>query len=77
MKAPTRRQLFALRIIERHREKHGWAPTVRELCEALGVNSSNTGAGYIRALTAKGLLVRGEGARALALTDAGRKAVAA
>lgn len=75
MEEPTDRQLEVLRIVSEHVEIHGWAPTYREICDALGLVSLQTNAvkDHLDALVRKGLLTRAPGfARALRITDAGR-----
>lgn len=39
MKKITNRQLQVLEAIQEYQLEHGYAPTVRELCKVLGVNS--------------------------------------
>lgn len=73
---PTPRQRMALRAISDFMEQHGWAPTTRELCRLTGIRSTNGMQDHLKALHRRGLITRGEGARTLALTDAGRKALA-
>lgn len=70
---PTLAQLEVLRLIDAGRKAHGYAPTIRELCDQLKVTSTYTVAGHLRALRAKGLVswAKTKG-RTLAITDAGR-----
>ncbi len=56
----TARQLAVLRVIEHHRRKKGYPPTVREIGEVLGIASTNGVADHLAALERKKLLTRGE-----------------
>jgi repressor LexA len=67
---PTARQAEALDAIKAHIDKHGWAPTVREIGEALDIRSTNGVIDHLRALERKGYLVREGGrSRAMRLVD--------
>ncbi len=69
----TSRQLAVLRVIEHHRRKKGYPPTVREIGEVLGIASTNGVADHLAALERKKLLTRGEvEARSCIPTAAGR-----
>lgn len=71
--SPTPRQLDVLRLIDAGRRLNGHPPTIRELCEHLGVKSTNAVADHLRALARKGLTtsVKAKG-RTLNVTTAGR-----
>jgi len=58
LRAPTARQTEVLGAIEAHRAALGYSPGVRDLCRLLGVSSTNSVAGHLKALAAKGLLDR-------------------
>lgn len=77
MTPPTHRQFEVLTIIAAHIRAHGWAPTVHELCAALGITSTNGMQDHLIALERKGMLVRGGAPRALALTHHARRLLAA
>lgn len=64
------RQQEVLRFIGAYQERHECAPTVRELCEGLGVGSTNTIDYHLKALERKGYIRRREGlARAIEIVD--------
>ncbi len=64
------RQKDVLLFIEDYFERHECAPTVRELCEGLGVDSTNTIAYHLKALEKKGYIRRrGNLARAIELVE--------
>ncbi len=46
-------------------KKHGWAPTLREICAEVGFASHNAARQHVTALVRKGYVRRGKGARAL------------
>jgi repressor LexA len=62
MVAPlSTRQRDVLNAILRHQRHHDYAPTVRELCEAVGVSSPNTVAHHLDALERKRYIQRHDG----------------
>lgn len=64
--ALTERQREALDAIVDFKEEHGIPPSQRELCDALGVSSTNAVRGLLEALEKKGAITRTEGkARAI------------
>ena len=64
------RQQAVLRFIGAYQEHHGCAPTLRELCQGLGVGSTNTIDYHLKALERKGYIRRREGlARAIEIVD--------
>ena len=68
---PTDRQLDVLRAIARA-SAQGFPPTIRELCAALGINSTNGVNDHLRLLERKGLILREEQrGRTLRLSPAG------
>lgn len=68
----TDRQLETLRAVAKAISR-GRPPTFRELCQKLGVRSTNTVAGHLAALERQQLITRDVGtARNVALTDEGR-----
>lgn len=73
MTEPTDRQAEVLLTIARLTEVAGYPPTVRELCEELGIDSTNGISDHVRRLITKGLLQRvPQIARGLILTQAGK-----
>lgn len=58
---PTSRQLEILRYVAEYRLSHGYAPSIRELCVAFAISSTNGIAEHLRALVRKRLLLRTEG----------------
>ena len=58
-----------LSFIEQQIEEKGFPPTVREICEAVGLNSPSTVHGYLKRLEKNGLLTKTRGSsRGLKLT---------
>ncbi len=60
MRDVTTRQLAVLRVIEHHRRTKGYPPTIREIGDALAINSTNGVADHLRALERKKLVSRSE-----------------
>lgn len=58
MRQATERQLRVLRYVESFQRKHGYAPTVREMCTALGIRSTNGITDHLAALARKGYIRR-------------------
>jgi len=59
--APTPRQLEVVGAIRHLTETHGYAPTLAELRNNLGIASANAISGHLKALRAKGLVTWKEG----------------
>ncbi len=57
----TEPQLRVLVAIEQHLESRGYPPTVRDLCDALGVSSTNGMVSHLEALARKGYIEREAG----------------
>lgn len=57
----TRRQRRVLAALQSMHEHHGYAPTLRELADAVGVASPSTILADIRALERAGLIERRQG----------------
>jgi repressor LexA len=69
---PTARQIEVLRAIHEHQERRGFPISVRDLCDAIGVASTNCGADHIKALLRKGFVEKDEMvARSIRLTQQG------
>lgn len=67
-------QLECLAAIARHSAEFGYPPTVRWLCGALHVSSSNAVAQKIAALVVKGCVTRvPHSARSITITPMGRR----
>ncbi len=58
MKQATERQMRVLRYVEEFQRAHGYAPTIREMCEALGIRSTNGITDHLAALERKGYIRR-------------------
>lgn len=55
----TERQQEILDFIRDYSRDHGWAPTIREIGDRFGLNSTNGVACHLEALEKKGYIVRG------------------
>ena len=64
----TKRQHEVLAYVVNHTKEHGYAPSVREIAEGVGVASPATVHEHLDALRRSGHLTRGEGARPWAPT---------
>lgn len=65
-----RRSEVILTFIRDHIQKHGWAPTVREICKAVDIDSTSVVQGHLIKLEARGYIKRGEHMpRAIALVS--------
>ena len=67
----TERRMAILRYVHEYSDLNGWAPSVREICDEVGLVSPGSVKMHLDALVGMGYLRRGSGARALAVTDAG------
>lgn len=63
----TRRRM--LKYIAGYHDEHGWAPTVREIGDAVGLASPSSVHGHLRVLHDRGELVLGNGPRMIRLTN--------
>lgn len=71
---PTQRQLFALWCIREHQRARGYSASIRDVCAALGIASTNAGNDHVRALIRKGLVEKDElVARSLRVTPQGAR----
>lgn len=61
----TERQRAVLSLVERSVEERGYPPSLRELAGALGISGTRAVEKHLEALTRKGYLRKGSGARAL------------
>ena len=59
-----------------YQDAHSWMPTVRDICEGVGISSTSLVVYYLEKLERKGLLYWEEhGARAIRFTERGREAL--
>ena len=58
-----------LAYIAEHQAEHGWAPSVREIGDAVGLASPSTTQSHLQTLHRQGRLVLGGGARMIRLTS--------
>lgn len=74
----TERQTDVLRAIFKYTQANGYAPSMRDLGAALGINSTNGVRDHLRTLERKGMLVLGPRGtcRATRLTARGQTLVA-
>lgn len=71
---PTPAQLDVLRLIDAGRERNGFAPTIREICDLRGCSSTNSTAGLVNELKRKGFVDGAQGkARTLKVTKHGQR----
>lgn len=71
MQKLTSRQSKAFEFIRAHSDEHGYAPTLRELCEYMGYKAVGSAQDVIASLRKKGYIItpNKQTARSLALTD--------
>ena len=65
----NRQRQRILEVIADHQAQHGWAPTVREIGEAVGLASASSVQRYLVQLHERGELVLGGGPRMIRLTQ--------
>ncbi len=75
MQKLTSRQMKAFEFIRSHSDEHGYAPTLRELCEYMGYKAVGSAQDVIASLRKKGYIItpNKQTARSLALTDRSRE----
>jgi len=72
----TGRQRELLLFVASHINKRGYSPSLRDICEELGIASTNGALDHLNALVRKGCLSRDAGtARSLRLTPRGTEEV--
>jgi len=76
MKGLTPRQEETLQFVLETLEERGYPPSVREICEALGLSSTRGAQRHLEALERKGFISRAPGARAIRVRDGLRGGVA-
>ncbi len=70
MQRLTSRQREVIAFIREHQTEHGYAPTIREIGDALGIRSTNGVNDHLKALERKGRIRRTPGAsRALRVLE--------
>lgn len=69
----TKRQEEVLRCIVEFQSECDYAPSIMDICERMGIRSTNGVVGHIRALMRKGFLERSSKARSLRLTDLAKR----
>jgi repressor LexA len=72
----TPRQEEVLDLVLEALERRGYPPSVREICDALGLSSTRGAQRHLEALEKKGFISRAPGARAIRVRDALRGAAA-
>lgn len=66
----TRTQQETLEALRAFRHERGYAPTIRELCDELGLRSPSSGQARLRSLERIGAISRGDGrARVVQILD--------
>ena len=71
------KQMLVLRTIQEHTHRHGRPPSIRELCDALGLQSTATIAAHLQTLERHGLLqAMPFSPRSRVLTDAAKALLA-
>jgi repressor LexA len=76
MEELTPRQEEVLELVLEALETRGYPPSVREICDALGLSSTRGAQRHLEALEKKGFISRTSGARAIRVHDALRGAAA-
>jgi len=76
MEGLTPRQEEVLDLVLEALEKRGYPPSIREICDALGLSSTRGALRHLEALEKKGFITRASGARAIQVRDALRGAAA-
>jgi len=76
MEGLTPRQEEVLDLVLEALERKGYPPSVREICDALGISSTRGALRHLEALEKKGFISRAHGARAIQVRDTLRGAAA-
>ena len=74
MEGLTARQEEVLDLVLESLERRGYPPSIREICDALGLSSTRGALRHLEALEKKGFISRAPGARAIQVRDALRGA---
>lgn len=56
--SPTLRQIAVLRAVRSLSARHGYPPSIADLCRALGIRSTNGVSDHLKALERKGCITR-------------------
>ena len=73
MRKLTGRQREVIAFIRGHQAEHGYAPTIREIGDAMGISSTNAVNDHLKALERKGRIRRTPGAsRAIRILEVGQ-----
>ncbi len=75
MESLTPRQEEVLDLVLEALESRGYPPSIREICDSLGLSSTRGALRHLEALEKKGFISRASGARAIRVRDALRGAV--
>ncbi len=73
LEALTERQKRVLECIVKFQEEHNYPPSIIEICQRLGIRSTNGVAGHIRALIKKGYIEKTSKARTIKITRKARE----
>lgn len=73
METLTERQKKVLDCIVKFQEEHNYPPSIIEICQRLGIRSTNGVAGHIRALIKKGYIEKTSKARTIKITHKARE----
>jgi repressor LexA len=76
MEGLTPRQEEVLDLVLEALERRGYPPSIREICDALGLSSTRGALRHLEALEKKGFISRAPGARAIQVRDSLRAAAA-
>jgi repressor LexA len=76
MEGLTPRQEEVLDLVLEALERKGYPPSIREICDALGLSSTRGALRHLEALEKKGFITRASGARAIQVRDTLRGAAA-
>ena len=76
MEGLTPRQEEVLDLVLEALERKGYPPSIREICDALGLSSTRGAVRHLEALEKKGFITRSPGARAIQVRDVLRGAAA-
>ena len=72
IRAGERTRLLMMDAISAHISRYGWAPTLREIAQEVGISSPSTILKHLHTLEREGKLVLGGGPRMIRLVDGRR-----
>jgi len=68
----TERQIEILKVIYQYIQANGISPTIRNICDLVGLRSSSTGHGYLSVLESSGYITKMETIpRSIVITEKG------